>query len=71
MRLTCPGPTDLHWMVVLIGQHSVLSYDFFEDKDRAELAAGALLADTPGVSVYVSEIKLHGEHLRRAPHRAK
>lgn len=64
VKLTAPGPTDLHWMLVLLTGDGIDHYDFFEDQASAERAAGTILADNPGSSVYVSRIYQQGEHVR-------
>jgi hypothetical protein len=65
VKLTAPGPTDLHWMVVLLSSDGRHTFDFHETQEAARTAALALLTDTPGTSVYVTQIHAHGEHLRR------
>lgn len=62
MKLTQPGPTDLHWMVVVCTPTET-EVEFFELQEEALAAAREVPG--PTTSVYVGEVRAQGEHLQR------
>lgn len=63
-KLTKPGISDLHWQSTTIRATNDVAICFFETEDQA-VAHARVMPEIPRVSVYVSQVMHHGEHVRK------